>query len=532
MVALARRASGRGPGSGAAREELRSAVEADPTIVQAAEALGLELPADVFSANVQLRNLTGLARSQPGSAAEAQWQQTVANSARQVEESLTEMGASRDLAQLSDDVFTRMNSNMQALQRQGDELREAVNANLNMQSRVEATNLQDALAQTINDLGGIEEATQAMTSQERRLLQALGVGETPKQPTYAYMDRLRREIGDALNNGTGPWADTERVTLQRYYNALAEDRIDHVARELGQDAANDLASSNRIFQAMFAAREEMTDLFGRDLDRGIGQQIRSVIAQGARGDTTNLRRMFSVLPEGMRSDVAFSGILANARSRGADGAFSFANFRNTYRSIRDNAPVYRELSRNMTEPQRTFLDNLYRVSENIADANSRLITTGRARGGPAAEINAQSLTQKIVEQATRRGVGAGTGMLGGTLLGDVTMGIPAAVALESGLAYLGRGGASNLDRVSQVIGSAPYRDLVAEAGRGNVTTRAINRLANSRPFGLMARGMGLNTQEARRSWIRSALAVGATEQVGGTPAEAGPPEGAIMVRPQ
>jgi hypothetical protein len=228
MVDLARRASGRGPGSSAARAELREAVEADPTLVQQAEALGLELPADVFSANVQLRNLTGLARSQPGSAAEAGWQQTVSNSAQQVEESLTEMGASRDLAGLSDDVFTRLNSNMESLQRQGDELREAVNANLNMQSRVEATNLEDALAQTISDLGGIDEATQAMTSQERKLLKALGVGEAPKQPTYAYMDRLRREIGEALNNGAGPWADTERVTLQRYYNALADDRIAHV----------------------------------------------------------------------------------------------------------------------------------------------------------------------------------------------------------------------------------------------------------------------------------------------------------------
>lgn len=530
MVALARRAAGRGPGSSAARAELRAAVEADPALIQQAETLGLELPSDVFSANEQLKNLIGLARSQPGSAAEAGWQQTVANSAQQVEQSLTEMGASRDLAGLSDEVFTRLNNNMESLQRQGDELREAVNANLNMQSRVEATNLQDALAQTINDLGGIEEAMQAMTSQERRLLQALGVGETPKQPTYAYLDRLRREIGDALNKGTGPWADTERVTLQRYYNALAEDRIAHVARELGQDAADDLAASNQIFQAMYAARDEMTNLFGRDLDKGIGAQIRSVIAQGAGGDTTNLRRLMAVIPEDMRADVAFSGILANARSRGAEGAFSFANFRNTYRAIRENASVYRELARNMSESQRNFLDNLYGVSQGIADAQRRIISTGRARGGPAEEINAQSLTQKIVEQATRRGVGAGTGMLGGTLLGDVTMGIPAAVALEAGLAYLGRGGASNLDRVSEVIGSAAYRDLVNEAGRGGNMTRAINRLANSRPFGLFARGLGLNTQDARRAWIRSALTTGTVSNMGGGQEQTGPQP--IMVGPQ
>jgi len=528
MVALARRAAGRGPGSRAAREELRAAVEADPTIVQAAESLGLELPADVFSANVQLRNLTGLARSQPGSAADAGWQQTVANSARQVEESLTEMGASRDLAGLSDEVFTRLNNNMESLQRQGDELREAVNANLNMQSRVEATNLQDALAQTINDLGGIEEATQAMTSQERRLLRALGIGETPKQPTYAYMDRLRREIGDALNKGTGPWADTERVTLQRYYNALADDRIAHVARELGQDAADDLAASNQIFQAMYAARDEMTNLFGRDLDKGIGRQIQSVVSQGARGDTTNLRRLIAAIPEDMRADVAFSGILANARAAGPNGGFGFRQFNAIYRGIRENEPVYRELARNMTESQRTFLDNLYAVSQGIADADNRIIRTGRARGGPAEEINARSLTGAMMDAAARRGVGsAATGT--GALLGGPA-GAAAGFALDQALARLTRGSASNLDRVSEVIGSAAYRDLVNEAGRGGNMTRAINRLANSKPFGLFARGLGLNTQEARRAWISSALAVGATQQVGGEPAQAD--SQAIMVETQ
>ena len=530
MIDLARRAAAGGRGGRAAREELRAAVEADPTLIQQAEALGLELPADVFSANVQLRNLVGLARSQPGSAAEASWQQTVSNSAQQVEQSLAEMGASRDLAGLSDEVFTRLNSNMQSLQRQGDELREAVNANLNMQSRVNATNLQEALAETINDLGGIKEATQAMTAQERRLLQALGVGEEARQPTYAYMDRLRREIGDALNNGSGPWADTERVTLQRYYNALAQDRIDHVARELGQQAADDLAASNQIFQAMFAARDEMTQLFGRDLDKGIGRQIESIVSQGARGDITNLRRMMSLIPEDMRSEVAFSGILANARFRGAEGGFGFRQFNDIYRGIRQNAPVYRELARNMTESQRTFLDNLYAISQGIADADNRIIRTGRARGGPAAEINAQSLTQKIVEQATRRGVGAMVGGVGGTAMADVTLGVPLAVAMETGLAALSRGSSSNLDRVSEVIGSTAYRDLVNEAARGGNMTRAINRLANSRPFGLFARSMGLDTQEARRAWIRSALTTGTVSGVGGGQEQTGPQT--IIVGPQ
>ena len=530
MVALARRAAGRGPGSSAARAELRAAVEADPALIQQAEALGLELPADVFSANEQLKNLIGLARSQPGSAAEAGWQQTVANSARQIEEDLLTLGAADDLAGVSNDILLRMKNSEESLMSQGAALRDSIpelKTDEFATSLVQADDLRAYLERQIRLNGGIDKSPPDIQRFAREF--GVGIEDTSVRPTYHRMDSLRDELG-AARRGRGPWVDMNERLRNDLYNMVADARVDHVRTVIGDEAADALEKSNEIFSAGYAVRDHLTNLFGRDLDRGIGQQIRSVIAQGASGDTTNLNRMLQAVPENQRSEVILSGILANARSRGAEGGFNFANFRNTYRALRRNETVYRELARNMTESQRNFLENLYGVSQGIADAQRRIISTGRARGGPAEEINAQSLTQRIVEQATRRGVGAGTGMLGGTLLGDVTMGIPAAVALESALAYLGRGGASNLDRVSDVIGSAAYRDLVNEAGRGGNMTRAINRLANSRPFGLFARGLGLNTQDARRAWIRSALAVGATQQVGGEPAQAD--SQAIMVEAQ
>lgn len=530
LIRLARASTGRGASARAAREELGAMVEADPTLIQQAEALGLELPADVFSASIQLRNLTGLARSQPGSEAQAAWQQTLADSAQQVENGLSALGASRDLAGLSEQVFTRLNSNMDSLAQQGDTLRQGVNANLNLQGRVDATNLQRVLGETINELGGIDEARKVMTAQERMLLEALGVGAEARQPTYAYLDRLRREIGRGLERRSGPWADTDEQTLSRLYGALAQDRVAHVQRELGQEAADQLAASNDIFTSMYAARKEMTDLFGRDLDRGIGTVIRGAIAQGGRGDATGIRRLLAAVPEDMRNEVAFSGILANARSRGAEGGFSFANFRNTYRAIRENTPVYRELARNMAPEQRQFLDNLYAVSRRIADAESRVERTGRALSPVAREINAQGLTQRIIEQATRRGVGAAIGGVGGTAMGDIALGVPMAVGLETALAALSRGATSNLDRVNSLIGSTAYRDVVEAAASGVDSTRAINRLANSPEFSRFARGMGLDTQEGRRAWIRSALTSGTV-----TGTERGPErqdQNPAMVTPQ
>jgi len=511
LIRLAREASGRGRGARMAQAELRQAIDADPAIIKQAEDIGIDLPADVFSANIQLRNLTGLARSQPGSAAQASWQQTVGDAAEQVQTSLKELGATSDLVGLSDRIFTRMNSSIDALEAQGDDLRNGINKNLNKKSPVNATNLQSLLADTINNLGGLNKAREIMSAEELKLLKALGVGDVAQQPTYAYMERLRRDLGRALKERRGPWADVDSNALNDYYDALAKDRIAHVQRELGGDAAERMAASNNIFKSMYAARNEMTDLFGRNLDKGIGGAIRSAILQGGKGEAQNVRKLFSLIPENMRSEAAFSGIIANAASKGGEGKFSFANFQNVYSSLRDkNTTIYNELAKNMLPEQRKFLENLYGVSRRIADAERRIERTGRALTPVAKEINAETLTQRIVDQATTRGVGATIGAVGGTAFGDIVLGTSLAVGLEAGLAALSRGSASNLDRVSNLIGSAPYRDLIDVAASGGDTTRAINRLSISKQFRDFAKTAGITGNP--KDWLRSALAPAAVTQ--------------------
>jgi hypothetical protein len=485
-------------------------VQANPETVQAAERLGLELPADVFSENTQLRNLTGLARSQPGTSAQASWQTTVADSAKQVEDALSNLGATRDLTQLSDDVFRRLNGNMEILQKQGEALRQGVDDALNVQSRVNSTNVQRELAQTINDLGGIEEATQAMSGPERKLLAALGVGKTPRNPTYAFMERLRREMGDALNARSGPWADVDRTTLNRYYAALADDRIAHVGRELGEEAANRLAASNEIFTGMFAAREAMQQAFGKNLDRSIGGMIRGAVGSANRGSATDIRRLLAQVPEDMRAEVAISGILNNSIATGGGrSGFSFTRFANTINGLRANSPVWRELRQAMTPEQNNLLKDLYVISRQVADAEGRIERTGRALAPMAKAINAEGLVEMVLNHGVPRAAasmatGVGTGAVGGPIVG-MAAGMATETAIRTILPT-----ASRLDRVAAVIGSAQFRDVVTAASSGVDPVGPINRLAGSRVFVGFGRAMGLETHRDRVAWIRSALVSGSS----------------------
>jgi hypothetical protein len=70
---LVKKASGTGFGSSAARDKLADLAQVNVAAKEAADRLGIQLPADVFSDNPQVRAAAGLTRSAAGSEAEAAW---------------------------------------------------------------------------------------------------------------------------------------------------------------------------------------------------------------------------------------------------------------------------------------------------------------------------------------------------------------------------------------------------------------------------------------------------------------------------
>lgn len=515
-LALARQAVGWGPRSAKARKQLADMVQADPEAKAAMERLGIELPPDVLSDNAQVKNLTGLARSQPGSEAQAAWQTQVGRAARDVEEAVTDLGASRDVAQVSDDVFNRYKASAEALEAQADLLRTQVNEAIDTKAPVDAQNLQAAVAGIINDLGGIEAAKKAMTGEERRLLAALGEGEVANKPTYAYLERLRQDIGQALNRGKGPWVDTNEAALKKYYAALAEDRVAHVRQVGGDELAEKLSTSNSIFSEMYQTRQELVDMFGKDLERGIAPRIMSAITSGsARGDVTNLRRIIGKLPEDLRKDAVLAGLLTNSLSKsGSVDGFSFTNFAKLYRGLRQNKPVYKEIRAAIGPEAAQVLNDVYALSRRIADADSRIERTGRALGGVAREFNAESLVSKVLNHSATR-----VGSVGGATLGGSVLGPEAAAAGAMGTAAaiqaLSRGGKTRTDQVHNLLSSGPFRELVEKADTPEAP-KLLNRLAGSREYNNWAtRVLGLQTPEQRQQWLREAFT--ATGAVSATP---------------
>ena len=507
---IARQAIGRGKNAKDAQAKLAIMAQTDPEAKAAAERLGIELPVDVLSNDARLLTVTGLARSQIGSEAQTAWGQTVSRAIEQSDDTLRAIGATRDLAQVSENIRGRLLRDIENLEADANVLRREVDDAIDVQSRVSAENLQAQLSKSINDLGGIDEAKQAFSAEEKKLLAMLGEGDVPKQPTYARLNQLRDQIGRALFKNQGPWVDAPTATLKRYYGALADDQIAHIEAVAGKDIADKMRGSNDLYSQMFKARESMKTVYGKSLEKDIGPLIKTALTSGSKGNAEALRKLMAAVPEGLRPQAVLSGIFSLSERQSAGRGFSFAEYARLYSGLRQNSPIYAEIAKTIGKDSETILRDLYSISKRIAAAENKIVRTGASNQPLLNALNAEGLVSKLAAGAARRGaVTGGTALAGGIAGGPVgaVVGGGIADALQQTATQAGK---SNLDKLHSVLSSDPFRDLVEKVAIGAVKPADVNRAANDKSFRRFAATvLGIKDFEGRRNWLQSAMTAGA-----------------------
>ncbi len=499
---LARRAVGRGPGSAKAKSQLATIAKSNPEAVAAANRLGLELPVDVLSDNAQLRSLTGLARSEVGSEAETAWGETARSVIQRANQAMDELGATTDLTQVSADVFKRVDDAQKALGNQASLLREEVEATFNTTDRVEPARIREWLQGRIDELGGGKEGLAALSAEEKKLWGAVSKG----QPTYARLNEARDMIGQALNKGTGPWADANLSRVKQLYGALADDQINFIEATAGKEIADKQRAANTLFQEMYKGREQMQDIFGKDLSKSLVPLMQRAITSGAKGDISALNQLVSSVPEDMRGTVLTSALFNAAKTRsgarGAEEMFSFTNFSKIYRDLRNNKEVYKQIAKAVGPEGDRLLTDLYAISRRMADAESKVLKTGKANQALDNSLNAERLLNRVLKGAGAR-LGAAT--VGGVAAGPV--GVAVAGGITEGAQYIAQGmGKKNADKVHALLSSEQFRNLIDNVGSGGNVDQAINRVSSSRPFIDYLKSIGVEAKQGK-NWLRSALTV-------------------------
>lgn len=505
IAALAKKATGWGLGARQAKKALVQKFSANPEALAAAKRLGIDVPADVLADSPQAQALTGLSRSEVGSEAEAAWRSDVARIAQYADQAMSDIGGNPDLAQISDDVLARLNGTAQSLENKASALREEVNQAVAPGMRVAADNLQETLGKLIDDYGGLAEAKAAMTPAEKSLLAMLGEGEEAIQPTYARINRLRQDIGEALNKGRGPWADVNQRDLNTYYKALSADQLAAVEQAGGRELADKQVAANELFTKMFSQREEMQALFGKSLEKSLAPLLRRAVTSGAKGDATALTTALERLPSDAQGGAMVSAIMAQSRTNAAHGGFSFANYAKLYRGLRENSPVFAKIAKAVGLKGTSVLNDLYVISNRMADAETRVLKTGKANQALTNAMRAEGLVGSVMDAVADKAT-AGAGAAVGGMVGGPVGAVGGASIAASAKNAISSGGTARLDKLHSLLSSPEFKEAVTRIAGGESTATATENLVSSGAFAKLGRSIGLLTPQSRAAWLNRIVA--------------------------
>jgi len=512
---LINKASGTGGAAKNAQIKIAEQAQINPEAKAAAERLGIDVPADVFSDNPQVRAAVGLTRSLAGSEAEAGFRTAVSNAVDQADNIMREFDAQFVEGAIAPGVVSQrvkdsLTTTRKALNDQAGEIYKRVDAAVPKQTPVQLDNL----FTTLTDIAG-EVGQEGMTAPEKKLLALFQTGEAGGGDiTYGRLIREKNLIGKALKRQESPYGSMDEATLKRLYAALASDQLDNVSRVAGEEVRRELRGANLIYAKERALGDRIVNAFGTDLEGGIANKMRSAITSGAKGEAGDFARLMKTVPDDLRKEVVATALASVTRStRGAEkGGFGFSEFADIYPKLRANPQVYKEIVQALGPKASDTLRDLYQVSKRITEARANVLTTGKANQALVESLNAEGIIARIMgSTAGKRAVGGAMGFVPG-----------AGLVMPEIMEAMSRGNPDAIRAAGKMFSSPEFQGLLNDvATKGDVSDRAINQVSMSKPFRSFIATIGVKGNKAKdylKAVAKSTPAVSAgvlaTEAVG------------------
>lgn len=500
---LINKASGTGGAAKNAQIKLAEQAQINPEAKAAAERLGIDVPADVFSDNPQVRAAIGLTRSLAGSEAEAGFRTAVSKAVDQADNIMREFDAQFVEGAIAPGVVSQrvkdsLTTTRKELNDQAGEIYKRVDTLVPKQTPVQMNNLRDELALIVSEVG-----EKGMTAPEKKLM-ALVASKEPI--TYGRLGREKSQIGRAQKRQESTYGSLDEATLKRLYAALSRDQLDNVGRIAGEEVRRELRGANLIYAKERALGDRIVNAFGTDLEGGIANKMRSAITSAAKGEAGDFARLMKTVPDDLRKEVVATALASVARSgRGAEkGGFGFSEFSDIYPKLRANPQVYKEIAQALGPKASDTLRNLYQVSKRITEARANVITTGKSNQALVESLNAEGLIARIMESTmAKRAVGAAASM-GGPIVG---------AAMPDIMQAMTKGNPDAVRAAGKMFSSPEFQILLNDvATKGDASERAINQVSMSEPFRSFIATVGIAGNKAKdylMNVVKSAPAVSA-----------------------
>lgn len=514
LAQTARTAAEGGMGSSRATRVLADQAAPDASTVAAAKRLGIEdyLQPDHVTTNQAYRELAQAVKSIPGSEARAVEMQGLERVAQRADDLISEIGGTTDASTLSSTVKARMQATQSALEAQADDLYIKVREQIPLKAEAPADKTLAFLKQRADELGGkanlsamekklvarltpkVTAKTEVAPTDPEQVGLAMGrkpqkvTTETVRQPTYALLDDMRRDVGAATRR-TGPFKDADTGLANKLYSLITEDQ----AAVVGSHGATELYNAAKASVDVRKGLEnDLISLFGKQLDRSLVADLSGAVRALPQGDASKLVRLVASVPPDLKQQVVASGVASAFRTAATRGPINFTTYAKWYEGLLRNKQAYAAVMSNLPPSARKQLSDLYRVSKGISAASRERITTGRIQAVAEEFKGPDNLAARLYDTAKRSAVGAAAGTTAGAVMGP---GVGAAVA-----SALTRGAKPNAIKAADALIASP--EFAQLARRGGNEAAKVRRFAYSQPFTRYVRAVGSPRELSNREkWV-------------------------------
>ena len=492
---LVKQAAGTGFGSAGARDRLADLAQVNVAAKEAADRLGIQLPADVFSDNPQVRAAAGLTRSVAGGEAEAAWRNTVTQAVDKADDVIKQFDATfvegavapGVVSQKIKDSLTKTRSDLNTA---AGKIYNAVDEVVPKTSIVEMPKLKATLDSVKSEVGET-----GMSAAERNLSKMIDEGNI----TYGRLQREKGLIGKALNKMESPYGSMAEADLKRLYAALADDQLTNVGNIGGEELRQQLRAANLLYAKERALGNRIVNAFGQDIEGSVANKMRTAITGAAKGDAGDFNRLLKTVPEDLRKETIATALASVTRSaRGAEkGGFGFSEFADIYPKLRANPPVYKTIVDTLGKDSADVLRDLFEVSKRVTEARANVLTTGKANQALLQGMQAESMIGKIMESTLSKGALTGAAAMGGPVAAAATSVITSALT---------QGNKESLKAAGKLFADEGFQKLAIEAAtKGTPSAASIRRTAMSQSFQKFADAAKLpKALDARIQWLQTA----------------------------
>jgi hypothetical protein len=375
--------------SGRDLKAIAASPDIDPKVLASAERLGVaaDIPISVMSQNNQFKDLEMGLSSIIGSNTGARLTNSVEIMMDKADETIQLLGGTtKDSGDLSRRVYSNIETTMNGLQSQSDDLYNTLSKAVPPETAVtDIAPLQDYMRGQLRKVAG---QADKLDSIDKQLINNLmGSEDKGVIVTYHMIDRERKKIGEQLAKKSTPFPDATQAELTRAYGMLTElqgnvlQTMDASALPGGDaKALIDIWNQGKGLVAQRKQIEEgLIDNFGKNFGTNIIPTLEAGVFKLPKDGTQKFVKAIEAVPPELREEAIATSLNRVFTAGSKQSQLNMGGYSQWWNQLNRNQTAKNELFKHLSKEGQQRLEDLAAVSDGFRKALIHKKDTGRVQ---------------------------------------------------------------------------------------------------------------------------------------------------------